>query len=224
GNPRVRRLTPGLPVRFDFGIRRPEGRIGGGSAKATVELGEILFERGSARIDPEYAPLLQKILEPIRAARGGKLFITAHADAEDLALRRAQAVRAALAGALDPADAAQTTIELRTELSGSESLLNLDSHIVLGKLLFDTDSARIRPQYHMLLEEIARDINRKGEGTLEIGGHADQRGNAAYNLALSRRRAMAVYEAIAKLLTPEVRQRVRVEPQPAATSTDAGRR
>ncbi len=223
-NPRVRRLTPGLPVRFDFGVRRPQGRIGGGSAKATVELGEVLFERGSASIDPQYAPLLQQMLQPIRTAGGGKLFITAHAEQEALALRRAQALRAALTATLEPAVVARTSIDVRAEIDASQALLSLDSHLVLGTLLFDTDRADIRPQYRALLEQIAADINRKGEGTLEIAGHADSRGEADYNLALSRRRAQAVFEAIAAQLTPEVRQRLRVEPVAAAASTDSGRR
>jgi len=226
-NPRVRRITPGLPVRFDFGVRLPDGVIGGGTAKATIELGEIFFEQGSAEIDGQYADLLQKILEPIRAAKGGRLFITAHADAEDLALRRAQAVREALTSGLDPAIAAQTSIELRTQASKSEALLTLDSNIVLGRLLFDTDRATIKPQYGKLLRQIAEDINRRGTGTLEIAGHADKRGDAQYNLDLGKRRAQAVSQAIAALLTPEASKRLLVEvaepPTSPLVSTGAGK-
>jgi len=224
-NPRVRRITPGIPVRFDFGLKIPDGRIGGGSAKAMVELGEVFFESGRATIDARYEDLFQKIIEPIKSAKGGRLLITAHADAEDLALRRAQAVRTALNEKLDAATAAQTAIELRTEIDGSEALVTLDSNVVLGELLFDTDRAAIRPQYQKLIEQIAQNINQRGAGTIEIAGHADARASAEHNLALSQRRADAVFRAIAALISEQARQRLRVvvsaTPTPPAMSAGA---
>jgi outer membrane protein OmpA-like peptidoglycan-associated protein len=224
-NPRVRRITPGIPVRFDFGVKIADGRIGGGSAKAMVELGEVFFESGRATIDARYEDLFQKILEPIKSAKGGRLLITAHADAEDLALRRAQAVRTALNEKLDAATAAQTLIELRTEIDGSAALVTLDSNVVLGELLFDTDRAAIRPQYQKLIEQIAQNINQRGTGTIEIAGHADARASAEHNLALSQRRADAVFRAIAALISEQARQRLRVvvsaTPTPPAMSAGA---
>ncbi len=224
-NPRVRRITPGIPVRFDFGVKIPDGRIGGGSAKAMVELGEVFFESGRATIDAQYEDLFQKIIEPIKSAKGGRLLITAHADAEDLALRRAQAVRTALNERLDAATAAQTAIELRTEIDGSEALVTLDSNVVLGELLFDTDRAAIRTQYQKLIEQIAQNINQRGAGTIEIAGHADARASAEHNLALSQRRADTVFRAIAALISEQARQRLRVvvsaTPTPAAMSAGA---
>ncbi|WWW35738.1 Ig-like domain-containing protein [Stenotrophomonas rhizophila] len=56
-NPLVRRITPGLPARFDFGVRMPDGALSAASpADATaprpvrIELGDALFAPGSARL------------------------------------------------------------------------------------------------------------------------------------------------------------------------------
>jgi outer membrane protein OmpA-like peptidoglycan-associated protein len=81
----------------------------------------------------------------------------------------------------------------------------------LGTLLFDTDSEVIRPGFLPLLDRIAAHLQQLGGGTVSIVGHADIRGADAYNVGLGMRRARAVYEAIAKRLTAEVRAKVRVE-------------
>src|SRR5690606_4462919 len=54
-NPQVRRITAGMPVRFDFGVKLPEGRLGGGQSSVVIALGEVLFQPGSADLDPKCA-------------------------------------------------------------------------------------------------------------------------------------------------------------------------
>jgi outer membrane protein OmpA-like peptidoglycan-associated protein len=90
-------------------------------------------------------------------------------------------------------------------------LISLDQAMGLNNILFDTDKASIRPRYRALIREIARTISKRGQGLLEIQGHADLRGSAEYNLQLGMRRARAVFDAIAADLTPEVRQRLRID-------------
>jgi outer membrane protein OmpA-like peptidoglycan-associated protein len=63
----------------------------------------------------------------------------------------------------------------------------------LKPIQFEFDSAVIKPESYPVVQAVAdalkvhRQIKR-----MEIGGHTDSRGSAAYNLALSRRRAAAV--------------------------------
>ena len=215
-NPRVRRITPGLPARFDFGVKLPEGAIGGGEALVDIELGEVLFDRDSARIPAASKEMLDRLAATVREHGGGRLTIVAHADEEALAFRRAQAVQTEIAQRLDTELAAKTSIEVATQVEPLEPLISLEQAIALSNLLFDTDKSTIRTQYLALMSEVARAINRRGRGVLQIDGHADQRGSDDYNLRLGMRRAQAVFEAIASELDPEVRKRMRIEIQTAS--------
>ena len=58
-------------------------------------------------------------------------------------------------------------------------------------LLFDFDSDRIRPAAAANLQELARSLNKFGNSNLMIVGHTDSKGEDAYNLSLSQRRANA---------------------------------
>jgi len=207
-NPRVRRITPGIPVRFDFGVRLPEGEIGPGKSETDIELGEVLFEAGSATVKPEYAPLFANIAGKLREYDGGRVTITAQAEAESIAFARASAVQAELAKQLSPELAAKTQIDVAV---GTQTVVSLDAAIRLGEVLFDTDKATIKPAYRDLIREIAATLNREGRGVIGVIGRADPRGANAYNVQLGLRRAKAVFEAIAAELTPEVRQKVRVD-------------
>ena len=208
-NPRVRRITPGVPVRFDFGVRLPPGEIGGGHEETTIELGELLFAPGSAEIAEQHQPLLDTIAGKVKAHDGGTLTITAQAEQEALALARAQAVRDALLSRLAPELAARTHVRVLTEAGAP--LVDLDQATTLGSVLFDTDRDAIKPVYRALLAGIARQLDRRGGGTVAIVGRADRRGGSAYNVQLGLRRAKAVYAAIAADLSPEVRAKLRVE-------------
>ncbi|WP_312915769.1 OmpA family protein [Stenotrophomonas sp.] len=208
-NPRVRRVTPGVPVRFDFGVKMPAGEIGGGQQLATVELGEVLFAPESSQIPDEHRPALEAIVGKIRNYNGGTLTIAAEADAEALALARGYAVREHLQAQLAPDLLERTQVQVLTQVG--EPLLQLDSAEVLGNVLFDTDRATIKPQYRSVLSAIAESLEMRGGGVVAIVGRADLRGGSGYNLALGLRRAKAVYEQIAAALSTEVRAKVRVE-------------
>ena len=209
-NPRVRRVTQGVPTRFDFGVKLPAGEIRGGSSETDVELGEVMFEAGSDQVKSDYAPMFGKIAQRLRDADGGSVTITAQAEAEALAFARAHAVRAALSKELEPALAAKVRIDVVAGTDAS-ALVSLDQAIKLGELLFDTDQDTIRPQYRGLISEIAKTLNREGRGVIGIVGRADPRGANAYNVQLGLRRAKAVFEAISAELEPKVKQKVRVD-------------
>src|SRR5690606_30481093 len=59
--PLLRRVTPGLPVRFDFGVKLPVREIEGGARLLELELGEVVFVPGSAEIRSEYLPVVERI-------------------------------------------------------------------------------------------------------------------------------------------------------------------
>lgn len=58
-------------------------------------------------------------------------------------------------------------------------------------VLFDFDSATLRPDAFPSLEKLARIVN-SSEGTVQVKGHTDAIGDETYNLQLSERRAQAV--------------------------------
>ena len=210
-NPLVRRITPGVPVRFDFGVKLPPGLLEGGKQEVEMELGAVMFEPGSAALREQYLPVVDRMAEQVRAHGAGEVTIAANGD-QALAYDRAKAVRDALVSKLEPALAQATRIELRTDLEDPAStLLSLGDAPVLGTVLFDTDQSTIKPGFRPMIDKIAADIDKLGGGVVGVVGHADRRGSVAYNDALALRRAKAVYEAIAAKLGPEARSRLRVE-------------
>jgi outer membrane protein OmpA-like peptidoglycan-associated protein len=59
-------------------------------------------------------------------------------------------------------------------------------------ILFDTDSARLRPESFAVLDEVLRVLNGDPGLSLTIEGHTDSSGTAAHNQTLSEERAKAV--------------------------------
>ncbi|MFT4178720.1 MAG: OmpA family protein, partial [Thermomonas sp.] len=211
-NPLLRRVTPGLPVRFDFGVKLPGGLIEGGEQKIELELGAVLFDPESAVLREQYQPLVEKMAAKVRENGAGEVVIAANGGSEALAYDRAKAVRDALLAKLEPELAQQTTVSLRTDLADPRStLLSLGESPILGTVLFDTDKHAIKPEFVPVIEKIAADIEKLGGGVIGVVGHADRRASDAYNIALGMRRAKAVYEAIAAKLSPQTRSRLRVE-------------
>ncbi|MGN7837035.1 Ig-like domain-containing protein [Stenotrophomonas sp. 22385] len=104
-NPLVRRITPGLPVRFDFGVALPEGRMGAGPPPSVLEVGEGLFVPGQATLGPAAEAVLAHAARTLQAQGGGQLNVAVGQATPELAARRADALRQALLPRL-PADVA----------------------------------------------------------------------------------------------------------------------
>ena len=92
-------------------------------------------------------------------------------------------------------------------------------------LLFDFDSDRIRPDAAANLNELANSLVKFPGSDLLIVGHTDSRGEDAYNMNLSLRRANAASAYLVSRGVPAARIRTsgRGEMEPVATNaTDAG--
>ncbi|WP_093489189.1 OmpA family protein [Pseudoxanthomonas sp. YR558] len=212
-NPLLRRITPGVPVRFDWGVKLPEQVIEGGSKQVELEMGEVFFAPGSAEVREKYLPVIEAMAAKVREYQGGEVVIHANGDSEGLAFDRATAVKAALLGTLDAASAQGLVVSVRGTVDDPSSMIvGVDEGgALLGTVLFDTDKSAIKPAFEPLLDKVAAALEKMGGGSIAIVGHTDVRASHAYNVALGMRRAKAVYEALAKRLSPEVRAKVRVE-------------
>jgi flagellar motor protein MotB len=222
-NPKVRRITGGVPTRFDFGVRMPEEPIRG-SRLVEMEIGTVMFEPGSSRVQPRYLPVVDSMVGQVHDHGGGEVVITADGETEALAFARANAVRELVDQRLDEALRGTVTLSVRAQADDPATLIAGigEGGPVLGTLLFDTDRSTIQPRFDALLDEIAELLASSGGSTVTIIGHADRRGSREYNAALGLRRATAVYEALENRLPPEARARLTVETRadPGASTTE----
>ena len=82
---------------------------------------------------------------------------------------------------------------------GGGVVIEGSSLVTLDQIQFERGSAQISPESLPLLEEIATILREHPEFELiEVAGHADERGSDAYNLQLTKTRARAVLQALAK--------------------------
>ncbi len=104
--------------------------------------------------------------------------------------------------------------------------------ILLEKIYFDTDSARIQERSYPVLDAITAAMTGHTEVELvEIQGHADERGDDEYNIQLTRDRAAAVREALiqrgvagGRLRSAGYGERCPTDPRHNATAWEANRR
>ncbi|QYK42748.1 MAG: OmpA family protein [Paracoccaceae bacterium] len=85
--------------------------------------------------------------------------------------------------------------ELRGELGNNVQVINTGSElrvVMPQDILFATDSAALRPDLRNDLGTVARSLNRYPDSVVQVIGHTDNTGTAAYNYDLSQRRAGAV--------------------------------
>ncbi|MEG3001586.1 MAG: OmpA family protein, partial [Comamonas sp.] len=225
-NPLLRRITPGLPVRFDFGVKLQPQRIEGGQRWIEIELGSVLFAPGDARVQAAYQPVIAKVADKLQQYGGGELLVQADGEGQALAFARAEAVRAALLKPLPEAVAQATQVSVRTKVDDADGLVSgvTAQGAVLGTVLFETDKAVVRPAYQELLAKVAAYLTRQGGGVVHITGHTDVRASHAYNQKLGLQRAQAVYDALLPHLPEEVKKRVRVEPPTGAGPGHSGRK
>lgn len=99
------------------------------------------------------------------------------------------------------------------------------TEIQLPRVVFDTNSANLRPESFEILDGAVETLLRYTDLKVEVAGHTDSIGSDAYNLALSQRRAETVYNYLReKGVTNALRARGYGERQPIAdNATEEGR-
>jgi OOP family OmpA-OmpF porin len=80
--------------------------------------------------------------------------------------------------------------------SDMEKAIEANGRVSLYSLHFDFDKDTLRPESKPTLDEIAKLMTGKPDLSLQIVGHTDNKGTAAYNDDLSQRRAARVVEAL----------------------------
>lgn len=220
-NPLLRRITPGLPVRFDFGVQLNPEFMAGAQQTAEIELGSVLFAAGSTEIRKQYLAengVIAQVAAKLQQYQGGELLISANGESEAVAFGRADAVRKAVIEQLSAPVQAATRVSVRGDVSDSGSLVSgvTANGAVLGNVLFDTDKAIVRPEYQALLQKVAAHLNAQGSGMVSIVGHTDVRASHAYNQKLGLARAKAVYEALLPHLSQELKQKLQVQAEEGA--------
>ena len=100
--------------------------------------------------------------------------------------------------------------ELRAQLGNGIVIQNTGSELIVRMpqdILFATDSASLNPALSGDLRLLAASLNKYNASTVEIQGHTDNTGSAAYNQDLSERRAQSVTSALIQNGVPAARLR-----------------
>lgn len=86
--------------------------------------------------------------------------------------------------------------KLRQKLKGTGVSVTRDGdNIILnmpGNITFQTDSSDLNPRFHQVLDSVYEVLAEYQKTLIEIDGYTDSTGGAAYNQALSQRRAQSV--------------------------------
>jgi outer membrane protein OmpA-like peptidoglycan-associated protein len=132
-------------------------------------------------------------------------------------------------GALIGADLDRQAAELRGSLNANISVTNTGEYLIVNMpqdLLFATDSAAVRPDLRRDLNAVAASLLKYPNSRIEVIGHTDNTGSAAYNQDLSQRRAVSVASVLRESGVPGSRIAAfgRGEDQPIASNlTPEGR-
>lgn len=215
-NPLLRRVTPGLPVRFDFGVQLNPEFMAGEQKAVEIELGSVLFTAGSSEIRSQYLTedgVLAQVAAKVQQYQGGELLVSANGESEALAFARAEAVRKAIVAKLPAEVQGATKVSVRADVNDAASLVSgvTADGAVLGNVLFETDKSTVRAEFKPLLQKVAVYLNEQGSGVVSIVGHTDVRASHAYNQKLGLARAKAVFEALQPHLSEELKQALQVQ-------------
>jgi len=105
----------------------------------------------------------------------------------------------AATGAAIGSDLDRQAAELRGSLSSNIAVTNMGDYLVVNMpqdLLFATDSATLSGNLTADLRTVAASLVKYPNSTIEVIGHTDNVGPAAYNQDLSQRRAWAVADVL----------------------------
>ncbi|MGO4908509.1 OmpA family protein [Pseudorhodobacter sp. W20_MBD10_FR17] len=163
------------------------------------------------------------------ALLGGALGATSKGDDKLLKTVVGAGIGAAIGGAIGSSLDAQAA-ELRNSIGNDRvSITNTGSELIVNlpqDILFATDSATLRGDLTQDLQAVARSLLNYPNTTVQVLGHTDNTGSAAYNQNLSQRRAQSVASVLQANGVPGGRIIAigRGEDQPVASNlSEAGR-
>jgi outer membrane protein OmpA-like peptidoglycan-associated protein len=87
----------------------------------------------------------------------------------------------------NPVDVGGKVQDLQVKEVGNEIRIDLNADV-----LFDFDKADLLPKAQETLTKAAALVKERAKGTVQINGHTDSKGDDAYNMRLSERRANSV--------------------------------
>ena len=200
--------------------------------KTPVLLSTIALFGLSACVAPEY-----NAADPNGRTRNGAIIggltgaiIGATQSDEELTGAIAGGIIGAAAGGAIGATLDQQAADLRGSLGNPNvTVTNNGDYLVVNMpqdLLFTTDSANLRPDLARDIQAVGQNLLRYPNSRIEVVGHADNSGTAAYNQDLSQRRAVAVAQNLRAVGVPSSRITAfgRGEDQPIASNlTPQGR-
>ena len=94
----------------------------------------------------------------------------------------------------------RTAMEINMEVVDRHAMaeeIAVAGHVALHAILFEVDSAVLRPEAAEQIGELADYVTANPERNFLVVGHTDNQGAVDYNLGLSQRRAEAVVETLA---------------------------
>lgn len=160
---------------------------------------------------------------------GGAIGASSKGDNKLLKAAVGAGIGAAIGGAIG-ANLDQQAAELRNSIGDSRvSVTNTGSELIVNlpqDILFATDSASLRGDLTQDLQAVARSLLNYPNTTVQVVGHTDNTGSAAYNQNLSQRRAQSVASVLQANGVPGGRIVAfgRGEDQPIASNlSEAGR-
>jgi outer membrane protein OmpA-like peptidoglycan-associated protein len=180
----------------------------------------------SAREPPAYSDPWEPATETAAEAAVARLGARRALDIQPAVLA-IRGVEAGIAGARGGIVATVQEVRQAMEALGAkESALEVTVDLP-ADVLFDFDKAAIRSDAAAALARLATVIRAYPTGRVEIRGHTDAKGNAAYNQGLSERRAEAVKQWLVereKIAADHLATRGFGKQRPVAdNSTEAGR-
>jgi outer membrane protein OmpA-like peptidoglycan-associated protein len=125
---------------------------------------------------------------------GGLIGANADSDNPRTATAAAAAIGAVVGGAIGQQLDRQKA-ELDQGFTNDIDVINTGSELIVrmpNGILFDVDSAALYPQVRADINVLAGNLLRYPNSTVFVVGHTDNTGSAAYNQALSERRAQSV--------------------------------
>lgn len=124
----------------------------------------------------------------------------------------------------------QQEAELRAQLQGTGvSVSRVGNQIILNmpsNITFDTDSARVRPEFHDTLVSVGLVLKKFNKTLVDVYGFTDSTGSDSYNIDLSNQRARSVATVLANQGVDQRRFYItgRGEEDPiASNATESGR-